>query len=239
MSHTPALHAPDYHFAPGKTHACPVERRENIVNMSTHTSDNEASSFIAGEAIPQNPVKPLQAGVAIGVKVKTIPKTLRLSELAFAALTVLEGKYPKLCRAAIVSMAVLAYAKSAAAAPILKYRMLHYVVLFRLQAAATDIKMGLRSLGQQLFEARKSNRYPAALKVAYETLTAKQMAVLDHAEETLTNMDCECLLADILTGEDHTLLTEMIDELENEKPTTQTEQKKRVLRLKLYKILLR
>lgn len=173
-----------------------------------------------------------------GAKVKTIPASIRLSEVAFAALTVLEGIYTSLNRGAILSLAVLAYAKRAAAAPILKYRMLHDHVLFPLQAAATDIKTGLQSLSHDLFDARKSNRDPEALKVAYETLTAKQMAILDHAEETLFRMNRECLLTDLLTGEDHGRLLGMIEKLEKDKPTTQEERNIRELQLKIFKILL-
>ena len=197
----------------------------------TPTSPDPNPALESATSETSTPVEATETG-------KTIPKSLRLSEVAFSALTVLEGKYPALSRAAIVSKAVLSYATKATAAPIMKYRMLHHNVLFRLQAAATDVKTGLQSLNQQLFEARKSNRGPEALKIAYETLTVKQVAVLDHAEETLANMDRECLLADILTGDDHALLTEIIEELEKGKPTTHNERKKRALQLKILQSLL-
>lgn len=201
--------------------------------MSTNSTENDDTP----EVTPETPSAPPHEAED-GLKSKTISKSIRLTEVADAGVTVLKGKYPGLTRAAIVSMAVIAFVKSAAAAPILKYRMLHHHVLFPLQEAATDIKSGLESQGQQLFDARKSNRDPAALKLAYETLTAKQMAVLDHAEDTLTKMDREVFFAGTLTAEDHSLLIEMIKSLENEKPTTPRDQQKRKLQLRILKAFL-
>lgn len=189
------------------------------------------------ETTPQSPSAPPEE-TAEGLKSRTVPKSIRITEVADAAVTVLKGKYPKLTRAAIVSKAVIAYLKGAAAAPIVKYRMLHYHVLYPLQAAATDIKTGLESLGQQLYEARKSNRDPAALKNAFGILTAKQIAVLERAEVTLTKMDRECLFADTLTAEDHALLIEIIESLEKEKPTSPKDQQKRKLQLRILKSFL-
>lgn len=94
------------------------------------------------------------------------------------------------------------------------------------------------TLREDLYQARKSNRDPVALKAAYDAISAKYQATMHHADETLSLMDKECLLTDLLTGDDHEILMEMIKDLEIEKPTTQLEQKKRDLQLKILKALL-
>lgn len=212
---------------------------QNKENYESGSTENPRDPALDGTK--QNPPDATQEAATEAETVpkpKTIPTTIRLTELAFTCLRVLEGKYPALNRAAIVSLAVIAYAKKAAAAPILKYRMLHHHVLFPLQASATDIKTGLQSLGQQLFEAKKSNRDPVSLKAAYDAVAAKQIAVLEHADDTLDLMAKELSLTEILANADHEMLPNIIDKLANNEPSIQFTNTERKQLLKILKLLL-
>ena len=197
----------------------------------------ETSAPVDNTEAKPTEAKPVQEAVVIGAKAKTIPKSIRLWESAFSALKVLMGKYGKNLTD-MASISIIAHAKKASAASIVKYRTLEDKILFALQASASDIKAGLSNFREDLYKARKSNRDPAALKAAYDALSVKYQATMVRAEETLALMDKECLLTNLLTGEEHEILMEMIKDLDNEKPTTQTEQKKRDLQLKILKALL-
>ena len=110
-------------------------------------------------AVPPPNVGPIE-------KEETVPKSIRLWKSAVDALKVLMGKYGK-NKADMASIAILAYAKQAAAAPILRSRLMDDKTLFALQAAATDIRTGLSNLRNDLYEARKSHRNPVKLQEIY------------------------------------------------------------------------
>lgn len=170
-------------------------------------------------------------------KEKTVPKSIRLWKSAFDALKVLMSKYGK-NMADMVSIAIIAYAKQAAAAPILRFRVIAEKILFALQASATDIRTGLSNLRNDLYEARKSRRDPVELNLLYAELSAKYQKILDHAEETLQKMDRELLLYELLDPSDHALLVQLIDRLEQAKPKNRSERQIRDLHLKIYRALI-
>jgi hypothetical protein len=179
---------------------------------------------------PETNVEPVQ-------KEKTVSKSIRLWESAFAALKVLMGKYG-MNMVDMVSTAIIAYAEKAAAAPILRYRIMDRKTLFPLQASATDIRAGLSKLGDDLNNARKSHRDPEERKAIYTSISTKHLATMAHADETLTLMDKECLLHDLLTPSEHALLVQLLDRLEHAKPKNRSERQIRDLHLKIYKTLL-
>jgi hypothetical protein len=171
-------------------------------------------------------------------KEKTVPKSIRLGQTAFDALKVLMGKYGK-NMADMVSIAILAYAKQAAAAPILRSRLMDDKTLFALQAAATDIRTGLSNLRNDLYEARKSHRNPEELQAVYAKLSAKYQAVLKHADETLTLIDKESVLHGLLAPCDRALLVQAIATLKAGKPKSRTGAQLRELLIRIYNTLLR
>jgi len=181
-------------------------------------------------AVPAPNVEPIQ-------KEKTVSKSIRLWQSAFDALKVLMGKYGR-NMADMASIAILAYAKEAAAAPIVRFRVMAENILFALQAAATDIKAGLSNFRNDLYKGRKSHRDPVELKLLYAELSAKYQKVLDHAEETLQKMDKELLLHKLLDPSDHTLLVQLLDRLEQAKPKNRSERQIRDLHLKIYRALI-
>lgn len=170
-------------------------------------------------------------------KEKTVPKSIRLWKSAFDALKVLMEKYGK-NTADMASIAILAYAKNAAAAPILRFRIMAEKTLFALQAAAADIRTGLSNLRNDLYEARKSNRYTEEHKAFFANLSVSYQKVMAHADRTLTLMDKECLLHQLIEPSDHALLAQLADRLELAKPKNRTERQIRDLHLKIYKALL-
>jgi hypothetical protein len=170
-------------------------------------------------------------------KEETTPKSIRLWKSAFDALKVLMGKYGK-NMADMVSIAIIAYAKKAAAAPVVRFRVIAERILFALQASATDIRTGLSNLRNDLYEARKSRRDPVELNLLYAELSAKYQKILDHAEETLQKMDRELLLYELLDPSDHALLVQLIDRLEQAKPKNRSERQIRDLHLKIYRALI-
>lgn len=171
-------------------------------------------------------------------KEQTIPKSIRLWKSAFDALKVLMGKYGK-NMAEMVSICILAYAKKAAAAPVVYHRTLEDKTLFALQAAATDIKVGLSNLRNDLYEARKSHRNPEQLKAIYTELSAKYQALLKRSDETLKLIDKECLLHDLIDHSDHRLLMQLLDRLNLAKPKNRSEMQIWDLHFKIYTTLLR
>jgi hypothetical protein len=181
-------------------------------------------------AVPAPNVGPIE-------KEKTVPKSIRLWESAFDALKVLVGKYGK-NMADMVSIAILAYAKQAAAAPIVRFRVIAEKTLFALQASATDIRTGLSNLRNDLYEARKSRRDPVELKLLYAELSANYQKILDHAEESLQKMDKELLLYKLLDPSDHALLVQLLDRLEQARPKNRSERQIRDLHLKIYRALI-
>lgn len=181
-------------------------------------------------ALPAPNVDPIE-------KEETVPKSIRLWKSAFHALKVLMAKYGK-SMADMVSIAIIAYAKQAAAAPIVRFRVIAEKILFALQASATDIRTGLSNLRNDLYEARKSRRDPVELKILYAALSAKYHKILDHAEETLQKMDKELLLYNLLDPSDHALLVQLIDRLEQAKPKNRSERQIRDLHLKIYRVLI-
>jgi hypothetical protein len=190
---------------------------------TTNTSQENASTAPAVEATQ---------------KEKTVPKSIRLWKSAFDALKVLMGKYGK-NMADMVSIAILAYAKQAAAAPILRSRLMDDKTLFALQAAATDIRTGLGNLRNDLYEARKSHRNPEQLQAVYAKLSAKYQALLKHADETLTLIDKESVLHGLLAPCDRALLVQAIATLKAGKPKSRTGAQLRDLLIRIYNTLLR
>ena len=168
---------------------------------------------------------------------ETVPKSIRLWKSAFDALKVLMGKYGK-NMADMVSIAIIVYAKQAAAAPIVRFRVIAEKTLFALQASATDIRTGLSNLRNDLYEVRKSRRDPVELKLLYAALSTKYQKTLDHAEDTLQKMDRELLLYELLHPSDHALLVQLIDRLEQAKPKNMSERQIRDLHLKIYRALI-
>lgn len=181
-------------------------------------------------ALPPPNVDPIE-------KEETVPKSIRLWKSAFDALKVLMGKYGK-NMADMVSIAIIAYAKQAAAAPIVRFRVIAEKTLFALQASATDIRTGLSNLRNDLYEARKSRRDPVELKLLYAELSAKYQKISDHAEETLQKMDKELLLYNLLDPSDHTLLVQLLNRLEQAQPKNRSERQIRDLHLKIYRALI-
>lgn len=181
-------------------------------------------------AVPAPNVEPIQ-------KEKTVSKSMRLWQSAFDALRVLMGKYG-MNMVDMASTAILAYAVKAAAAPIVRFRVIAEKTLFALQASATDIRTGLSNLRNDLYEARKSHRDPDERKSLYAMLSAKYQKVLDHAEETLQKMDKELLLYKLLDPSDHTLLVQLLDRLEQAKPKNRSERQIRDLHLKIYRAII-
>lgn len=181
-------------------------------------------------ALPAPNVDPIE-------KEETVPKSIRLWKSAFDALKVLMGKYGK-NMADMVSIAIIAYAKQAAAAPIVRFRVIAEKTLFALQASATDIQTGLSNLRNDLYKARKSRRDPEELKLLYAELSAKYQKISDHAEETLQKMDKELLLYNLLDPSDHALLVQLLDRLEQAKPKNRSERQIRDLHLKIYRALI-
>jgi hypothetical protein len=171
-------------------------------------------------------------------KEKTVPKSIRLSEPAFDALKVLMGKYGK-NMADMVSIAILAYAKNAAAAPILRSRLMDDKTLFALQAAATDIRTGLSNLRNDLYEARKSHRNPEQLKAVYAILSAKYQELMNRANETLTMIDKESALYELLAPCERALLVQAIAILKAGKPKSRAGTQIRDLLIRIYNLLLR
>jgi hypothetical protein len=182
-------------------------------------------------AVPASNVEPIE-------KEKTVPKSIRLWKSAFDALKVLMGKYGK-NMADMVSIAILAYAKNAAAAPILRSRLMDDKTLFALQVAATDIRTGLSNLRNDLYEARKSHRNPEQLKAVYDILSAKYQALMKRADETLTMIDKECALHGLLAPCDRALLVQAIATLKAGKPKNRTGVQLRDLLIRIYNTLLR
>jgi hypothetical protein len=182
-------------------------------------------------AVPSPNVGPIE-------KEKTVPKSIRLWKSAFDALKVLMAKYGK-NMADMVSIAILAYAKQAAAAPILRSRLMDDKTLFALQAAATDIRTGLSNLRNDLYEARKSHRNPEQLQAIYTELSAKYRAILKHADETLTLIDKESMLHGLLAPCDRALLVQAIATLKASKPKNRTGAQLRDLLIRIYNTLLR
>lgn len=170
-------------------------------------------------------------------KEKTVPVSIRLWESAFAALKVLKAKY-HMNKADMASTAIHAYGKKSAAAPTVRYRILDLKWLFSLQASANDIKQGLSNLEEDLFDARKSHRDPEERKALYDLLGERYSKVFDHADQTLTLMDKECLLNDLLKPDEHERLLKLIEKLENEEPKSVAERKIRDLQLKIFKTLI-
>lgn len=170
-------------------------------------------------------------------KEKTVSKSIRLWQSAFAALRVLMGKY-SLNMVDAASTAIIAHAELAAATPIVRYRIMDHKTLFPLQASATDIRAGLSNLGNDLYNARKSHRDPEERKAIYASLNTTNLATMAHADETLTLMDKECVLHDLLAPSDHALLIQALEVLECAKPKNRTERQLRDLHLKIYKTLL-
>jgi hypothetical protein len=171
-------------------------------------------------------------------KEKTVPKSIRLWKSAFDALKVLMAKYGK-NMADMVSITILAYAKQAAGAPILRSRLMDDKTLFALQAAATDIRTGLSNLRNDLYEARKSHRNPEQLQAIYSELSAKYQALMKHADETLTTIDKECALHGLLAPCDRALLIQAIATLKAGKPKSRTGAQLRDLLIRIYNTLLR
>ena len=200
--------------------------------MSTHIEKDDAP-----EGTTQNPPDATPEATTVP-KPKTIPTTYRLTEPAFHALKVLEAKNPKMTRAAVMSMTVIAYAKKAAAAPVIKTRMLHDDCLFALQAAASDIKLGLQSFQQQLFTEKKSSRDPAALTAAFSTIAANFRETFAKAEATLGDMDREHVLHDILNPNNTGLLKEIIEDIEKGTSPDPRKTQKRELLLTILKTLI-
>lgn len=182
-------------------------------------------------AVPAPNVGPIE-------KEETIPKSIRLWKSAFDALKVLMGKYGK-NMADMVSIAILAYAKQAAAAPILRSRLMDDKTLFALQAAATDIRTGLSNLRNDLYEARKSHRNPEQLNAVYAEFSSKYQALLKYADETLTRIDKECALHGLLAPCDRALLIQAIATLKEGKPKSRTGAQLRDLLIRIYNTLLR
>lgn len=168
---------------------------------------------------------------------ETIPKSIRLSKVAFDALKGLMDKYDK-NMADMVSIAILAYAKKAAAAPVVRYRMLDDKILFALQASATDIRHGLSNLRKDLLGAKKSHNDPVQLIETYADLSAKYESIQKHADVVLTLIAKEMLLHDLLEPSDHVLLSQYALRVENSVPQNKTQKQMRDLLLKIYETLL-
>jgi hypothetical protein len=166
-----------------------------------------------------------------------IPKSIRLSQTAFNALKGLMGKYDE-NMADMVSIAILAYAKNAAAAPILRYRLLDENMLFLIQASATDIRSGLCNLRGDLRSARKSHSDPIQLQEFYADMSDKYQSILKHADEVITLIDKEMLLDALLEPSDFDMLRQEVLRIENSKPNTISERKLRELLLRIYQTLL-
>ncbi len=182
-------------------------------------------------SVPNSGVEPIS-------KEKTVPKSIRLSQTAFDALKVLMGKYGK-NMADMVSIAILAYAKNAAAAPILRSRLMDDKALFALQAAATDIRTGLSNLRNDLYEARKSHRNPEQLQAIYAELSAKYGALMKRADETLTLIDKESALNGLIAPCDRALLIQAVAKLKVAKPKSRTAAQLQELLIRIYNTLLR
>lgn len=186
---------------------------------------------------PKNKTSP-ETNVGPIEKEETVPKSIRLWKSAFDALKVLMGKYGK-NKADMASIAILAYAKQASAAPILRSRLMDDKTLFALQAAATDIRTGLSNLRNDLYEARKSHRNPVKLQEIYAELSAKYQALMKRADETLTLIDKECALHGLLAPCDRALLVQAVATLKGAKPKNRTGAQLRDLLIKIYNTLLR
>lgn len=204
--------------------------------MSTHIEKDDAQKG-ASEGTAQNPTDAPQEKAAKVPKPETIPKTIRLWKHAFDALKGLMGQYEK-NMVDMASIAIIAYAKKAAAAAIVKYRTLEDKALFALQASATDIKAGLSNLHNDLYVARKSHRDPAAAKALYEGISGRYEKTIGHADDTLDLIKKELRLTEILSDADHEFLPEIIEKLETQQPANQRERRKRDFELKIFKSLL-
>lgn len=189
---------------------------------TTNTSQENASTAPVVEAIQ---------------KEKTVSKSIRLWPSASDALKVLMGKYGR-NMVDMASIGIIAYAKQAAAAPIVRFRVIAEKTLFALQASATDIRAGLSNLRNDLYEARKSRRNPVELELLYAEINARYQKVLTHADETLSLMDKECLLHELLKPGDHLLLVQAVLQLKASKPKTRAQIQIRDLYLKIFEALL-
>lgn len=169
-------------------------------------------------------------------KEPTVPASIRLWQSAYDALKVLMAKYGK-SMVDMVSTAILAYARNAVAAPILRLRLLDVPQLYTLQAAATDIRIGLSNLREDLYRARKSTTNPATLTSLYNTITARYKVTLSKAEETLDLLAKESVLIELIKMHPE-LLPEIIKELENRKPTSQKEKQMIELQLRILRTIL-
>lgn len=170
-------------------------------------------------------------------KEQTVSKSIRLWQSAFDALRVLMGIYG-MNMVDMVSTSILAYAVKAAAAPIVRFRIMGEKSLFPLQASATDIRTGLSSLRNDLYKARKSHSDPEERKALYLELSFKYQKLFVEVEKTLTLMNKECLLHDLLEPGDHQLLVQAVLQLKASKPITRAQIQIRDLYLKIFETLL-
>lgn len=204
------------------------------------TPESPESEQYSESVDANNPAEERTASVEVKSvqKKQTVPKSIRLWKSAFDALRALMAKYGK-NMVDMASIAIIAYAKSAAAAPILRSRLVDDNTLFALQAAATDVRAGLSNLRNDLYEARKSHRNPERLQKVYAELSATYQARLKHADETLTLIDKECALHGLLAPSDRALLIQAVATLKGAKPKNRTGAQLRDLLIKIYNTLLR